>query len=114
MKVTLDIPDEALAEIESRFDKEDAPAEGIPVHMIVNWTRDGVPSAHFVSFVRLTARITEPQRIVDTRKRSLPPWAGLAVPYIHIKPGMKHDMESMRESIARGVAMELAESERVE
>lgn len=41
--------------------------------------------------------------------RKLPPWAGTAVPFIRVEPGMKHDMESIREDIGRGIAAELAE-----
>ena len=43
---------------------------------------------------------------------NLPPWAGTAIQHIHVRPGMKHDMESIRKDIARGVALELAEKER--
>ena len=41
--------------------------------------------------------------------RKLPPWAGTAVPHIRVEPGMKHDMESIRKDIGRGVAAELGE-----
>ena len=41
--------------------------------------------------------------------RKLPPWAGTAVSHIRVEPGMKHDMESIRKDIGRGVAAELAE-----
>ena len=46
--------------------------------------------------------------------RKFPPWAGTAVPHIHVTPGMKHDMASIREDIGRGIAQELAERERGE
>lgn len=44
--------------------------------------------------------------------RKLPPWFGIGAPHIHVKPGMKHDMASIREDIGRGIALELAERER--
>ena len=50
---------------------------------------------------------SEPMRLC-----SLPPWFGTAVPHIHVTPGMKHDMASIREDIGRGIALELAERER--
>lgn len=138
MKATLDIPDEALAEIESRFDKEDAPAEGIPVHMIVNWTRDGVLSAHFLSFVRIpwedsrqsppfhptsaaTRRVSssEPpdgsdkdaqlrESLDEIRKRW--PWVGLAAD--GIRHDVSHNWADIRQSIEKGCAAEFAEKER--
>ena len=45
----------------------------------------------------------------DEAGQKLPPWAGTAVPHIRVEPGMKHDMESIRKDIGRGVAAELAE-----
>ena len=46
--------------------------------------------------------------------RKLPPWFGIGAPHIHVRPGMKHDMVSIREDIGRGIAQELAERERGE
>ena len=50
---------------------------------------------------------TGPER--PTPDRKLPPWAGTAVPFIRVAPGMNHDLESIREDIGRGIAAELAE-----
>ncbi|MBR0068388.1 MAG: hypothetical protein IJQ00_12390 [Kiritimatiellae bacterium] len=47
-----------------------------------------------------------------SEKESLPPWFGFAAPHIRVTPGMKHDMESIRESIGRGIAAEMAARER--
>ena len=48
-------------------------------------------------------------RTRSSKGRKLPPWAGTAAPFVRLKPGMRHDMESIREDIGRGIAAELAE-----
>ena len=48
----------------------------------------------------------------ESKKEPLPPWFGFAAPHIRVTPGMKHDMESIRESIGRGIAAEMVARER--
>ena len=115
MQATIDIPEPALGDIKTRFDRAGAPEEGVPVQFFVSWTPDGLPVFRFVSVPSRT--FPEPAES-GTRsrdagaRREKPAWAGLAAPHIHVKPGMLHDWADIQKSIEEGWAAEIAESER--
>ena len=96
MTTTLDIPDPVMVEMRTFFEREGAPGNGVPVQMFVRWANDGEPEFHFGPFVRDAA--AQPNQASPEAPR----FFAFAERYIHEKPGMKHDMASIRESIIRG------------
>ncbi len=95
MLATLNIPDPALVEMRTFFEREGAPGNGVPVQMFVRWMGDGSPEFHLGPF-SLDSEMDKPSA------PSAPRFFAFAEKYVRDKPGMKHDMASIRESIARG------------
>lgn len=95
MIAALDIPDPALVEIRSIFEREGAPGDGVPVQMFVRWIDGGNPEFHFGPFMpkREASALGSPKE---------PRFFAFAERYVRDKPGMAHDMASIRESIAHG------------
>lgn len=116
MTTTLEIPDEALSEVRAKFVREKTPEGTIPVMVSLRNSPDGSASSHFLAFMRLPApEPVKPLRRKSTkikREKSDPPWYGLAVPFIHVEPGMSHDWSDIQKSIEDGIADEMAEKER--
>ena len=101
MTATLTIPDPVLVEMRTFFEREGAPGNGVPVQMFVRWVNDGDPEFHFGPFVRDAAA-------TDAAPPETPRFFAFAERYVRDKPGMKHDMASIRESIANGRKAEWA------
>ena len=133
MQAILDIPDEALTEMRSRSKT----AGDIPIHAVVKWSPDGVPYAHFISFVQIPTeglsvspfhaeasarqRASAPEQQSGHRKaksisepleeiRKRWPWAGIAAD--GIRHDVSHDWADIQRSIEEGWAEDFAEKER--
>lgn len=135
MQAILDIPDEALGEMRSRSKT----AGDIPIQAVVNWTPDGILSAHFISFVKIPEEENKAYAVKPARKpqkwsglvkvkqeetdkthgepkpesldeiRKRWPWAGIAAE--GIRHDVSHDWADIQRSIEEGWAAEVAEKE---
>ncbi len=95
MKATLDIPDNLYRSVKARSALEGRPLRSIAIELFQNW---------------LQAPPTPPQSDQnDPTSEELAKYPWLAISKNYVKPGVSHDMEDIRESIARGWAAEAAE-----
>lgn len=96
MKATLDIPDDLYRRVKARSAMEGRPVRSVAIQLFENWLdaprSDSAESAGVA---------------VDPAKRGIAPW--IAIARKHLKPGMSHDMDEIREAIAKGSAAEYAE-----
>ena len=89
MKATLDIPDDLYRQVKARSAMEGRPVRAIAVELFQHWL-DGPQKPEI-----------KPTPIELTQAElDAAPW--LAITRRHIKPGMSHDMEKIREAIAQG------------
>ncbi len=96
MKATLDIPDDLYRRVKARSAMEGRPVRSVAVELFQNWLDGPQKPATQPPATELT------QAELDAA-----PWLAITRPYI--KPGMSHDMDEIREAIAKGWAAESAE-----
>jgi hypothetical protein len=86
MKATIDIPDELYRQVKARSAMEGRPLRAVAMELFQNWLAAPRETVSKSLAVETTAA----------------PWLAITRPYL--KPGMKHDMESIRAAIAKGRA----------
>lgn len=96
MKATLDIPEDLYRRVKARSALEGRPIRSVAVELFQNWLE--APA-------QKVAPPEEDQLTEDDYQRF--PWLRISRKYI--KPGMSHDMDDIREAIARGWGEEIAE-----
>ena len=89
MKATLDIPDELYRQVKARSAMEGRPLRSVAMELFQNW----------LAAPRATAESASKEIAAET---AAAPWLAITRPYV--KPGMTHDMESIRAAIATGRA----------
>lgn len=95
MKATLDIPDDLYRRVKARSAMEGRPVRSVAVQLFQNWLDGSPPEAQ-----------APPSELTEAELAAAP-W--LAISRRYIKPGMSHDMDEIREAIAKGSAAETAE-----
>jgi len=94
MKATIDIPDELYRSVKARSALEGRPLRSVAVELFQRWLED------------------QPTKLEPMKNELTPeelakyPW--LAISRKYVKSGVSHDMDDIRESIARGWAGEAA------
>lgn len=96
MKATLDIPDDLYRRVKARSAMEGRPVRSVAIQLFQNWL--DAPRSDSAEPAEVTVDRTG---LVDA------PW--IAIARKHLKPGMSHDMNEIREAIATGSAAEYAE-----
>lgn len=95
MKTTIDIPDELYRRVKIRSAMEGRPLRSVTLELLRNW---------------LAAPLEEtPPAPSDLTQAELDAAPWLAITRRYVKPGMSHNMEAVREAIARGWSSEIAE-----
>jgi hypothetical protein len=92
MKATLDIPDELYRRVKARSAMEGRPLRNVAIELFQKWL-DPAPEAS-----------TE---AISAQGNDAAPW--LSITRRHLRPGMSHDLESIRTAIGQGWAAETAE-----
>jgi hypothetical protein len=95
MKATFDIPDDLYRRVKARSAVEGRPLRSVAVELFQNW---------------LSVTPAEPKPEDDSlteAEMAKYPWLKITQPYIH--PGMSHDLDEMKEAIARGWGEEISE-----
>jgi len=96
MKTTIDIPDDLYRRVKVRCAMGGRPLRAVTIELLQNWL-DAPP-------------IQEPPPVASELTQAeldAAPW--LAISRRYVKPGMSHDMEAIREAIAKGWGAEIAE-----
>lgn len=94
MKATFDIPDELYRQVKARSALEGRPVRAVAIELLQSWLRRE-PSNDPLDL----------DQALSEREHEFP-W--LAISRKYVKPGMSHDMDAIRESIARGCSAEVA------
>ena len=89
MKATIDIPDDLYRRVKARSAMEGRPFRSVAVELLQDWLKAPLPS---------------PAASPDEGGNESAPW--LAITRRALKPGMKHDLESIRSAISAGWAEE--------
>lgn len=92
MKATFDIPDDLYRRVKALSALEGRPLRSVAVELFQNWLS-----------VTASPPAAREEEIPGDRKPTRfgnAPWAHLARPYL--RPGMSHDLDEMKEAIARG------------
>ena len=99
MKTTLDIPDDLYRAVKSRSAADGLSVRGVTILLYGDWlSRPGwIPSARDDA----TPVRREP-------RRALPSWFAMGRSHVRKNADGPHDLESMRKSIAEGIAEEFA------
>ena len=92
MKATLDIPDELYRRVKARSAMEGRPLRNVAIELFQKWL-DPSPVA--------------PAETTAAPENEAAPW--LAITRRHLRPGMSHDLESIRTAIGKGWSAETAE-----
>ena len=92
MKATLEIPDDLYRRVKARSALEGRPVRSIAEELFQNWLEAPAPT---------------PVRKGVEPEAAAAPW--LAITRRHLRPGLSHDLESIRTAIAAGWAREAAE-----
>ncbi len=102
MKTTLDIPDDLYRAVKSRSAADGLSVRGVTILLYGDWlSRPGwIPSAH-----------DKTSTVHKEPKHDLPSWFAMGRGHVRKNADGPHDLESIRESIANGIANELAKSE---
>ena len=123
MQTTLDIPDDLYERIQARTALEGRPLRSVAVQLFQRWLENGPsdtvspPPSPAKPEVAAQQNAALPDNIQSQANRSEIAFnesygaSWLAITQRHIRPGMRHDMEHIREAIARGWAAEAAEEE---
>lgn len=102
MKATVDIPDELYRQVKAKSALEGRPVREVAVEL-------------FEGYVGRGGRVSSPPPakragvVLLADGKPSPPWFGLARK--HMRKAVDHDLEAVRESIERGWAQEVAQSE---
>jgi hypothetical protein len=99
LKATFDIPDDPYRRVKARSALEGRPLRSVAVELFQNWLS-----------VTASPPAARGEEIPGDRKPTrfdTAPWAHLARPYL--RPGMSHDLDEMKEAIARGWGEDAAE-----
>lgn len=94
MKATLDIPDELYRRVKARSALEGRPLRAVAIELFQNWLRAGSPDGGEAGDG------LAPEELKEF------PWLEISRKYV--KPGIRHEMEDIRESIASGWAAQTA------
>ena len=102
MKTTLEIPDDLYRAVKSRSAADGLSVRGVTILLYGDWlSRPGwIPSARD----KVSPIFKEPQR-------NLPSWFAMGRKHVRKNADGPHDLESIRESIANGIADEFAKGE---
>ena len=92
MKVTLDIPDELYRRVKARSAMEGRPVRSVSVELFESWLDP-----------RKAGGISPKVHAHESSKEA--PW--LAITRRHLRKGMSHDIESIREAAAKAWAAEI-------
>jgi hypothetical protein len=98
MKATVDIPDDLYRRVKAKSALEGRPVREVTVQLFRRWVDTATPSG------------AEDKVPVSKGGPAKPQWLGSLRRYAHKARG-RHDMKSVRDSIARGRAAEWAERE---
>ena len=96
MKTTIDIPEELYRRVKVRSAMEGRPLRSVTLELLQNWL-EAAP---------LEASPPAPS-VLTQAELDAAPW--LAITRRYVKPGMSHDMDAIRDAIAKGWASEIAE-----
>lgn len=99
MKTTLDIPDDLYRAVKSRSAADGLSVRGVTILLYGDWlSRPGwIPSAR-----------DEATPVRREPRRALPSWFAMGRSHVRKNADGPHDLESMRKSIAEGIAEEFA------
>ena len=95
MKATFDIPDNLYRSVKARSAIEGRSLRSIAIELFQNWLQAPTSPA--------------PAEKNDATPEELAKYPWLAISKKFVKPGLSHDMEDIRESIARGWSTEATE-----
>ncbi len=98
MKATLDIPDELYRRVKARSALEGRPVRSVAVQLFQAWLEAPAPP------LGESPSGGEALTAADLDRH---PWLKISRKYV--KPGMSHDLDEIRDAIARGSAAEHAE-----
>ena len=96
MKATLDIPEELYRRVKARSALEGRPIRAVAVQLFQDWL--AAPAS---------APKEAPEETLTEAEIARSPWLKISQKYI--KAGMSHDLDEMREAVARGSAKEYGE-----
>jgi len=96
MKATFDIPDELYRRVKARSAMEGRPVRAVAVELFEKWLGSGKPETEEDLYAHLTEEDYEEF-----------PWLKTARKYV--KPGMSHNWDDIKESIAIGWGKEASE-----
>lgn len=99
MKATVEVPDELYRKVKAKSALQGRPVREVAVELFCSWVGEAQPGAAAKELTR-------------TAGKSAPPWFGSLHRYAKKAKG-RHDMESVRESIARARTAEWVVKERV-
>lgn len=92
MKATLDLPDDLYRRVKARSAMEGRPLRNVAIELFQKWL-DPSPE--------------HPAATSDAPGNDATPW--LAITRRHLRPGMSHDLESIRIAIGKGWSAETVE-----
>jgi hypothetical protein len=92
MKVTLDIPDELYRRVKARSAMEGRPVRSVSVELFESWLDPRKAGA-------LAPKVSAHESPKDA------PWLAITRP--HLRQGMSHDLESIRNAAAKGWAADI-------
>jgi hypothetical protein len=96
MKATIDIPDDLYRKLKAKSALEGQPVRAVAVRLFRDWVGE-------------KTLIETEEKFERARGKALPPWFGAARRYArNVKD---HSMEAVHESVAKGLASEVAEKE---
>jgi hypothetical protein len=98
MKATIDIPDDLYRRVKAKSALEGRPVREVTVQLFRSWVGE-------------TQRAPGTERATRGGGKTRPPWFGSLRRYARNARG-RHDMQAVRESIARGRAAARADQER--
>ncbi|MCX6875585.1 MAG: hypothetical protein NTW21_17525 [Verrucomicrobia bacterium] len=97
MKATLEIPDDLYRRVKARSALEGRPIRLVAVQLFQAWLEAPAPPQ----------QAAPPEETLTEADFERFPWLKTSRKYL--KPGMSHDMDDIKEAIARGSAAEYAE-----
>jgi hypothetical protein len=92
MKVTLDIPDELYRRVKARSAMEGRPVRSVSVELFESWLDPRKAGA-------FAPKVSAHESPLDA------PWLAITRP--HLRKGMSHDIEAIREAAAKGWAADI-------
>ena len=109
MRTTIDIPDFMLRQIKSKCAVEGRTMRSATLLFFQNWIDGGAAAMEILSERSPSSSVsllTKAKGGKGEKAQALPSWFGIAAK--HIRHDVPHDMKSVRASIAKGRADELA------